>query len=267
MKQWLPWIVAGVLALILVVVLVSNLGGGDTVAGDSTTTSSTTTTTVAETTTTSVPDSTTTTTVPETTTTTTPAESTTTTDADTTTTTDADTTTTTDAGFTVELNDEGVQAGAEWVYFGFDDDEAVAAVTAILGSPSHDSGWIDSFSGYGTCPFPVVRGVHWGDFIMLFTQAETDFWSAGVPHFFAYYFTNPIPDLLTTEQVRIGSSIGELEVAYGGPLYTMDEAFFDPSQGFWTFDLQTWTGLWGYSTGQTPAHVVTSINGGQGCGE
>jgi hypothetical protein len=251
--------VAGVLALILVVLLVSSLGDGDTAASGSTTTSlATTTTTLPQITTTSVPDSTTTTTIPETTTTT-PAESTTTEPTD--------TTTTAAPGLTVELSDEGVQAGAEWIYFGFDDDDAIAAVTAVLGSPTHDSGWVDSFSEYGTCPFPVVRGVHWSDFVMLFTQAETDFWSAGVPHFFAYYFVDPTPDLLTTEQVGIGSSVEDLEDAYAGPLYTMDESFFDPSQGFWTYDLQAWTGLWGYSTGQSPAHVVTSINGGQGCGE
>jgi hypothetical protein len=153
------------------------------------------------------------------------------------------------------------------VYFGFDDDDAVAAVAAVLGTPTHDSGWVDAFSDYGACPWPEVRGVHWNDFIMLFTKAETDFWSEGVPHFFAYYFTGPAPELLTIEAVGIGSSVGDLELAYGGPLYTMDESFFDPSVGFWTYDLQTWTGLWGYSTGQTPAHAVTSINGGRGCGE
>jgi len=102
---------------------------------------------------------------------------------------------------------------------------------------------------------------------MLFTQADTDFWSGGVPHFFAYYYTALPPDLLTTEGVGIGSSVEALVAAYGGPLFTMDEAFFDPSLGFWTYDQESWTGLWGYSTGQSQAHAVTSINGGQGCGE
>lgn len=258
LKKWLPWVVAGVLVLIFAVVLVANLGGGDTVASDTTTTSLSATTTVPGTTSTTVPEATTTSTVFETTTSTAPPE---------TTTTSVPETTTTVSDLSVELNDEGVQAGEEWVHFGFDDDDAVEAVAAILGSPTHDSGWVDAFSAYGACPWPLVRGVHWDDFVMLFTTGDTPFWTGGVEHFFSYYFTGESPDLLTTEAIANGSSVGDLEAAYGGPLYTMDEAFFDPSQGFWTYDLQTWTGLWGYSTGQTPAHLVTSINGGQGCGE
>jgi hypothetical protein len=102
---------------------------------------------------------------------------------------------------------------------------------------------------------------------MLFTTADTAFWSGGVEHFFAYYFTGSTPDLVTTQGVGVGSSVGALEAAYGGPLYAMDESFFDPSSGFWTYDIQDWTGLWGYSSGQSAADLVTSINGGQGCGE
>jgi len=259
LKQWLPWILVGVLGLILVGVFVANLDGDDSEALATTTTGVDTTSTAAPTTTT-IPESTTTSTAPDLTTTTAPVETTTTSVPPETTTTAAD------PGI-VELNDEGVQAGDEWVYFGYDDDEAIDAVTAVLGAPDTDSGWVDAFSVYGTCPGPDVRGVHWGDFVMLFTHADTDFWTGGVPHFFAYYYTVIPPDLLTTEGVGIGSSVEMLEAAYGGPLYTMDEAFFDPSLGFWTFDQQMWTGLWGYATGQSAAHVVTSINGGQGCGE
>lgn len=239
-------------------------GGG---SEDSTTTieASGTTEAVDETTTSAAPD-TTTTAAPGTTTTTAPPETTTTAPPETTTTTPTETTTTT-AVSVVELNDEGIQAGATWVYFGFDDEDAIAAVAAVLGAPDNDSGWIDSFSVYGTCPGTDIRGVHWGEFVMLFTHADTDFWFGGVPHFFAYYYTGSPPDLLTTKGIGIGSSVEMLEAAYGGPLYAMDEAFFDPSVGAWSYDLNTWTGLWGYATGQSSAHVVTSINGGQGCGE
>lgn len=257
LKKWLPWIAVGVLALALAAVVFSNAGDRDVAGADTTSTEQATTSTVADTTTTSTPETTTTSTT-ETTTSSTPQDTTTTSTAETTTTT---------AGSTVELSDEGVQAGAEWVHFGFNDEDAIDAVTLVLGAPTHDSGWVDSFSVYGTCPSPVVRGVHWNDLVMLFTQADTDFWVGGVPHFFAYYFTSPNPPLVTTESIGIGSSVEALETAYGGPLYAMEESFFDPSVGYWTYDLQTWTGLWGYSTGQSPAHAVTSINGGSGCGE
>lgn len=257
LKKWLPWIAVGAVAVILAVVLVSNLGGGDTVAANSTTTGPESTTSVPPTTSTTAKG--TTTTVEETTTSSAPVESTTTSSVE---------TTTTSAGeSTVELSDEGVQAGSQWVHFGFDDEDAIEAVAAVLGAPTNDSGWVDSFSVYGTCPAPVVRGVHWDDFVMLFTQADTDFWSAGVPHFFGYYLTSPSPELVTTENIGVGSSVDLLVAAYGGALYTMEESFFDSALGYWTYDQQTWTGLWGYSTGMASSDVVTSVNGGSGCGE
>ena len=261
LKKWLPWILVGVMALILAFIVVTNLGDGDTVAADTSTTAPETTTTSPETSTT-VAETTTTMTAPETTTTSTaPPETTTTSTA-------PETTTTTAAPGTVELTRVGVQAGGTWVPFSENDEVAIAAVTAVLGAPTHDSGWVDAFSSpYGVCPPPVVRGVHWGDFLMVFTQAETDFWTAGVPHFYAFHYTNTSPELFTPEGIGIGSSLEQLDAAYGGPDLVIDEAWFDPSVGFWSYKLATWTGLWGYATGQTFAHTVTSINGGQGCGE
>jgi hypothetical protein len=256
-KKWLPWIIAAGLALILIIVVAVNLGDADTEAAGTTTTAPVTsttvpvtTTTVAETTTTAASD-TTTTSVPDTTTSAPP-----------------ETTTTTVAPETVELTRVGVQAGDTWVPFSENDEVTIAAVAAVLGAPTHDSGWIDALSSpYGVCPPPVVRGVHWNDLVLLFTQADTDFWTPGVPHFYAFTYTNTNPELFTPEGIGIGSSLEQLEAAYGGPDLVIDEAWFDPSLGFWSYKLAPWTGLWGFATGQSPAHVVTSINGGQGCGE
>lgn len=263
LKQWLRWIAVSLMALIVVVVIVVNVDDDDGVAGDTTTTGAETTSSVLESITT-VPD--TTTTLSETTTSGGP-ETTTTLPPETTTSAPAPATTTTAAALVVELSDEGIQAGATWVYFGFDDEDAIASVASVLGPADDDSGWIDSFSPFGNCPGTVVRAVLWGDFVMLFTQADTDFWSGGVPHFFSYYSIGTSPNLFTTEGVGVGSSVETLVAAYGGPLFTMGEAFFDASVGSWTYDQESWTGLWGYATGQSEADTVTSINGGQGCGE
>jgi hypothetical protein len=254
LKKWLPWIVAGILALILVVVLVSNLGGGDPVASDSTTSTLATTTTIPETTTTTVPETTTTTTSPVTTTTTTP---------ETTTTAPPDTTTTTTAPATVSFTNQGIYAGEEWIYFGFDDEDTISAVTAVLGAPTIDSGWVAE----PLCPPPVVRTVRWGDLWLLFTQGETDFWTAGVPHFFTYQYSGTTPELFTTEGIGVGSTLGMLEAAYGGPDLVIEDSPFDPVDGFWSYKLASWTGMWGFSSGQDSADLVTSINGGRGCGE
>lgn len=219
-------------------------------------------------TTTTEPGSTTTTTASETTTT---SQATTTTSEATTTTSQATTTTgattTTDPTAVLELSDEGLQAGSTWVPFGTGDAETITAISGILGTPNRDSGWIDSFSEYGTCPGATVRGVHWGAFVVLFTQADTDFWTGGVPHFFGWYYTSEPPELATTRGLIIGDTLGTLETLYGGPDLEVAENPFDPIGSIWLYDVTGWTGMWGYADGQDPTSAISSINGGLGCGE
>lgn len=228
----------------------------------------------SSTTTTSSTSTTTSTTEPTTTTTT--ALTVTTTTAATTTSTTITTTTLLDA--TVELTDEGIQAGSIWLPFGHDDDETVATLMSIFGPPSSDSGWVDSITEggaqFGVCPSPHVRGVSWGDagtvsLQLLFTDSDTDFWTGGVEHFFTFYYSDSADPmgLTTPEGIGVGSSLGELKTAYDPAKIIIDEAFFDPGLGFWSYDLQPYTGLWGFATGQGDADTITSLNGGQGCGE
>lgn len=219
--------------------------------------SSTTTVPVTLTSTSSTTTAPTTTTVPDTTTTV--AE----------TTTSSPTTTAPPAGAKVELTDEGIQAGDQWIYFGYDDDDAVTHISGVLGAPSKDTGWIGPVGDYGVCLGPKMRAVEWGSLVTLYTNGDTDFWFGGVEHFYGFYYTDITdpPDLRTPQGIGIGSSLGQLKAAYDSAKIVIDEAFFDPSVGFWSYDLHTWTGLWGYATGQTDADAITSINGGQGCGE
>lgn len=228
--------------------------------------SSTTSTSVAEAAVSTTAEATSTTAI----TTTTEAATTTTATAETSTTTEAPTTTettTTAPPPTLEVNNQGVQAGDEWVYFGYDDEDAIEAVSTVFGPPEDDSGWIDSFSVYGTCPGPVVRGVHWGGFTMLFTQADTDFWTAGVPHFFAYYYTSSPPGIRTSEGLTLGMTLADLESLYGGADLVTGEADLVPGATFWSYKKAMWTGMWGYADGLVDASQITSINGGLGCGE
>jgi hypothetical protein len=191
-----------------------------------------------------------------------------------TTTTAAPTTTTTlppivgDPPVALQLGDAGIQAGEVWIDFGTNDGATVAALSAVLGPPTFDGGWVDSFSGYGTCPPPVVRGVEWGSFVALFTRAETGFQPAGVPHFFSYYYTDgdDPAGVTTTEGIAIGDTLAALEAAYPGEI-TVDESWIDPTVGFWSYRLTNWTGLTGYADGLTPDAHIISISGGPGCGE
>ncbi|HEX6300270.1 MAG TPA: hypothetical protein VF148_07385 [Acidimicrobiia bacterium] len=190
----------------------------------------------------------------------------------------APSTTTTGADATVQLTDEGIYAGSTWVYFGYDDDDAVAAVSDVLGSPSEDSGWLDSLTDgweqFGVCPSPRVRGVSWGEdgdvaFQLMFTDGDTDFWIGGVEHFYSFhhYDTSEPSGLTTPEGIGLGSTLGDLRSVYGSGSIVIEEDFFDPSLGYWAYDQHDWTGLWGSATGTSEADSITSINGGQGCGE
>jgi hypothetical protein len=149
------------------------------------------------------------------------------------------------------------------VYFGYDAEDAIAAVSSVLGGPTIDSGWVED----SICPPPSVRTVRWNDFWMLFTRADTDFWSGGVPHFFTYYYSGSNPSIRTSEGIALGSTVAELFAAYGGATFILEESPFVEGEGSWSYDLQSWTGMWGFSTGQGPDDTVTAINGGRGCGE
>jgi hypothetical protein len=270
LKKWLPWIAGGAVLLIIIAIFALTRGGGDDVAAATTTVPASTTvppsTTVPATTT--VPASTTTvpaTTVPPTTVPPTTLPPTTLPP-----TTVPDTTIPEPPIGELILETDGVGALETFVSFGADDEGAIAAVTMSLGPNTGDTGWIDSFSEYGTCPGDVVRGVEWGSFVMLFTQADTAFETGGAPHFFSYYYAEPAqPDFATPDMIEIGSTVAELKAAYDGPDFEFGEFEFEPSLGFWVYerDNDAQTLLSGITTGFTDGDTVTSINGGIGCGE
>lgn len=265
LKKWLPWIGGAAVLLIIVAVFFLTRSDGDDVAATTTAPSST--TSVADTTTTA-PDTTTTTAA----TTTTVPEATTTVPPTTVPPTTLPPTTTIPEPAIGELilEVDGVEALETLVNFGMGDEDAIAAITASLGPNTRDSGWVPSFSGYGTCPGDEVRGVEWGSFVMLFTKSDTAFSSGGDPHFFSYYYTEPAqPDFATREMIEIGSTVAELKAVYDGPDFEFGEFDFDPSLGFWKYqhDIAAETLLWGGTTGLADSDTVTSVNGGIGCGE
>ncbi|MEA3501742.1 MAG: hypothetical protein U9R47_03140, partial [Actinomycetota bacterium] len=141
--------VGGVVVLTVVVLFLFNFAGANdeamtttiptTMAGE-TTTSEMGTTAAASSTTTEVPATTT--------------SSTTTTSSSTTT-----TSTTIETLPPLILESDGIGG----VAFGVLPDEAIEYATAILGPAARDTGWVDSFSEFGTCPPPEVRGVQWGE--------------------------------------------------------------------------------------------------------
>ena len=210
-------------------------------------------------------EATTTTTVSETTTT----EAATTTTLAETTTTEATTTTTTLAP--LELEPHGIGA----VDFGAAPDVAIGYATSFLGPPDRDTGWVDFFSEFGTCPPPEVRGVQWGispggfghAFTLLFTRASTSHLPAGGEHLFGYDYYGGDIDLSTPEGMTVGSTLLQGQTLY--PTMEIGESPWDPGSGVWVVDddVSDDAQLWGFATGQSDTDLVTSILGGVTCGE
>lgn len=252
-------IAIGLLIATLVFLAIRAIGSDDEAALETTTTTSTTSamSEVATATTEAAATSTT--------------EAATTTSKPPTTTTEEATTTTSMALTPIELEADGIGG----VKFGASPDEAIAYATASLGPPDRDSGWVDSFSEFGTCPPPEVRGVQWGTnpagfghtFTLLFTKAATTHKPAGGEHLFGYDYFGGGVELATPAGLTVGSTIRAGRTLY--PTMEIGESPWDPTAGVWIVDDDPSDDaqLFGYATGQADDSLVTSILGGVTCGE
>jgi hypothetical protein len=102
--------------------------------------------------------------------------------------------------------------------FGVNPEEVIDYISSIAGAPTSDSGWADPFSAFGVCPGTEVRGVTWGDLLVLFSDESTV--ATGRRHFFSYSYGPPFTDtprpaaMRTPEGITVGSTVAELRAAY-----------------------------------------------------
>ena len=158
----------------------------------------------------------------------------------------------------IALRGDGLGVGA----FGDAPDAVVAAVTAELGEPSEDTGWesqAEGSSSYGTCPGDRVRGVEWGELILLFADGETDEGSG--EHFFSWHLTGPTPPIATAEGLGYGATGRDAEELYEGRVDRVPAE--EPFPSFLRIAAEG---------GQITAYVddtdtITNLEAGTGCGE
>ena len=147
--------------------------------------------------------------------------------------------------------------------FGVDPDGVIAFVTSVLGSPDSDTGYVDSFSQFGTCPGSEVRGVRWGDLTLLFGD-DSDFGS-GRRHFYQWQFgpqtSSPLRPNgpLTDGLIGLGSTVAEIRRVYPEVEIFADEVY---GPGFELEPL-----LWGTLTDDADSGRVIALVGGTPCGE
>jgi hypothetical protein len=164
--------------------------------------------------------------------------------------------------------------GLKVASFGAAPDDVVTKVSQALGRhPDEDSGFVESFSVFGTCPGKMVRGVRWGGLTALFTDGATDFAPEGKRHFFYYSDANfdtrgkqvPPLGLKTSKGIGVGSTVASLKAAYGRGA----EVYSDEMSGGASFRVKVAPpgSLGGALTGMKDSDTVTAVGGGLGCGE
>jgi len=148
--------------------------------------------------------------------------------------------------------------------FGAEPEGVIAYVSSIIGNPTVDTGWIDPLS-VGACPGTELRQVFWGDLTLYFSDESSV--TTGRRHFFSYVYGPAFVQgaiapagLKTDAGIGVGSTVAELTAAYPNVVVNPADDFGGPN--FLTAD-----GLAGFLTGATPTDTVTSVLGGQGCGE
>ncbi len=149
--------------------------------------------------------------------------------------------------------------------FGADADETISYVSAILGSPTNDSGWQDPVAIGAACNGTQIRFVDWHDLALYFTDESPV--RSGSPHFASYTY-GPSPDgspvnpfgLTTDAGLGIGGSVEFLRATYPKAKVNPGDDIGGPS--FFIED-----GLIGFLTGVSNADTVISFVGGFGCGE
>jgi hypothetical protein len=148
--------------------------------------------------------------------------------------------------------------------FGVEPEAVVSYVTAILGPPTADSGWADPNSAFGVCPGTEVRGVTWGDLLLLFSDESGV--ASGRRHFFSYtlgpaFGASITPaGMATPEGIAVGSTVAALKSAYPGVYVYGGDDVFGP---YYVVS----ENLTGFLTGAADTDTVQSVIGGVTCGE
>lgn len=147
------------------------------------------------------------------------------------------------------------------VSFGASSEETLAILTPLLGQPTKDTGWVDSFSSYGTCPGDSIRGVEWNNLHVLF--GDTLY---GKKAFFGFEYVNrdgTIDPILETEKsITLGATKEAIKAVY--PSATFGDWL--PGQTGTTF-IRGAEGSGEYLGGTLEDNKLFWIGGGIFCGE
>lgn len=134
----------------------------------------------------------------------------------------------------------------------------------LEGAPDEDTGWINSFSIYGTCPGTDVRVARWGNLRTFFTRNGI----ADEGEFFTWQLLGSAwgyedMELATRSGLRVNDTRGQLDLLSSALTVAYDDVF-----DFWYFYLDANpSGISGNLSSGNLGARVTFLQGGIGCGE
>lgn len=169
------------------------------------------------------------------------------------------TTTTLVPGLELVLRSDGIGDAR----FGVEPDGVIGYVKAILGAPDRDTGWIDAFSEFGSCPGTEVRAVEWANLRLLFGD-QSEFNTAR-RHFYGWQYGPPIDSeigplgLATDGGITVGSTVRDIVKVYPDVEIYNDE-IVGPG-----FEIEAT--LTGTLSDDGPSGLVLALYGGTACGE
>ena len=148
-------------------------------------------------------------------------------------------------------------------------DSVVADISALYGEPDHDSDWIVAEPNiYGSCPGSQMRAIGWGSLLTIFIKDGTDdLGGRFYTYTYGYDYTRNVGGvdqrglaLTTAAGIGVGSTVGDLEAAYGDTV-TIDG---DIELDVWAFDI-TESSIGGLLSGPEATDTVTLIELAAGC--
>ena len=153
------------------------------------------------------------------------------------------------------------------VRFGVDAEGAIDYVESLLGPPDSDSGYVAATSEFGLCPGEQVRGVRWGDLLLLFgDESEV---ASGRLHFYGWKYgpvSGALPEPIgpaTEGGVTLGSTVNEVLAAHPGADVYTDDVY---GAGF-DIDFGARGLVSGSLSDDSPNGVTLAMFGGVTCGE
>ena len=165
----------------------------------------------------------------------------------------------------LELGEDGLGD----VLLGSPPETVVADISALYGEPDHDSDWIVAEPNiYGSCPGAQMRAIGWGSLLTIFIQdTNDDLGGRFYTYTYGYDYTQNVGgvdprglDLTTAAGIGVGSTMAELDAAYGSALSINGDAELD----VWPFQI-TGSAIGGLLSGPDATDAVTLIELATGC--